>query len=192
MRSKKLLVAGVLGAAATLAAPAAFAQARMSQADTAWYAGGSFGQSEGKCDIAGCDEKDTAWKIFGGYQIDRTWSVELGYSNLGEISAPGLKVETTAWDLVGVGTFPLANQFSFYGKLGLYRGEMDVSSTLPGGSGSGTSTGLTFAVGVQYDFTRNVGVRAEWQGYNKVEAPNSAITGETNLDVLSVGVVYKF
>jgi OmpA-OmpF porin, OOP family len=192
MGTKKLLVSGLLGAGVALSASTAFAQARMAQADTAWYAGGSFGQSEGKCNIAGCDEKDTAWKILGGYQIDRNWSVEAGYTDLGEISAPNLKIATTAFDLVGVGTFPLANQFSVLAKLGLYSGEMEVTSTLPGGSGKKTTTGLTFGVGVQYDFNRNLGVRAEWTGYNKVKAPQSAITGESNIDVLSAGVVYKF
>ena len=51
--------------------------------------------------------------------------------------------------------------------------------------------GLAFAIGVQYDFNRNLGVRGEWTGYNKVKPP-SGFTGESNFGVLSAGVVYKF
>lgn len=198
MTGNKVLVAGLFGAAVALSAPAAFAQA---QADRGWYGGFSIGQSKADCDTSGtglsCDDSDTAWKIFGGYQINRTWGVELGYTDLGEISATGggvnINVESTAWDLVGVGTFPINNQFSVYGKLGFYRAETEVSSNVAGGSGDKNTTDFTFGVGVRYDFTRNVGLRAEWQRYSGVEAPNTTVTaGDSDIDVLSVAVIWRF
>jgi OmpA-OmpF porin, OOP family len=197
MKSKKALVAALIGVSAAVAAPAAFAQARGAAADAGWYAGGSLGQSTADCKVSGgsCDDKDTAWKIFGGYQINRNFGVELGYADLGKItvSAGGssLSVETTSWDLVGVGSFPMANQFSIYGKLGFNRTETKA------GSAKDNGTDLTFGAGVRYDFSRNLGVRGEWQRYKATTpaATSGAITvtsGDFDIDVLSVGVVWKF
>src|SRR6267143_1528389 len=50
--------------------------------------GGTVGQAEFKdgCrGLAGCDNKDTAWRILGGYQFNRYFAAELGY-DLGEVS----------------------------------------------------------------------------------------------------------
>lgn len=197
MKSNKGAIASVVvGVAMAFSAPAAFAQV---QPDRGPYAGGSIGQSTADCDVSGipgvsCDEKDTAWKIFGGYQINRNFGVELGYTDLGEVSATGagvrINLETTAWELVGVGSFPVADRFSLYGKLGFYRAENKVSSNIAGISGDKTTTDLTFGVGVRYDFTRSMGVRAEWQRYSKVEAPSGL--GDSDIDVLSIGLVVKF
>src|SRR5687767_10640207 len=84
-----------------------------------WYIGGTLGQAELKDACAGvsdCDEKDTAWRILGGYQFNRHFAAELGYHDLGEASAPAGTSEANAWELVGIGSYPIANQFSIYGK----------------------------------------------------------------------------
>jgi len=41
-------------------------------------------------------------------------------------TAPGasLDVKASAWELVGIGAVAVANQFSVYGKLGFYQGEV--------------------------------------------------------------------
>jgi opacity protein-like surface antigen len=51
-----------------------------------------------------------------------------------------------------------------------------------GVTASDDSTELTFGVGAQYDVSRNLGVRAQWQRYGADE----------DVDVISVGVVFKF
>jgi OOP family OmpA-OmpF porin len=171
--------------------------------DTGWYVGGSFGQSEVQdfCSPGfSCDDTDTAWKIFGGYQVNRNFSIELGYTDLGEASATGtflgspaaLNLETTAWELVGIGSVPLGRQFSIYGKVGIYRADTEVQATLGGVSDSvdETNTDLTFGLGLRYDFTRTIGVRAEWQRYSDVGGGD--LGAEADIDVLSVGVVVRF
>jgi OmpA-OmpF porin, OOP family len=181
MRSKKMLIAGLLGAGVALSASTAFAQAQ-----SPWYIGASFGQSQfsDACNtIPSCDDKDTAFRVLGGYQINRTFAAELGYHDLGEASASGQSYKGNAWELVGVGSFPVANQFSIYGKLGFYRGEAKAGGTKE------TNNDLTFGAGVQYDFSRNLGVRGEWQRYGKM---GGGALVETDVDVLSAGVVYKF
>lgn len=48
----------------------------------------------------------------------------------------------------------------------------------------------TLPTGALYDFTQNVAVRTEWQRYQDVGGDN--VGGESDIDVLSVGVQYLF
>jgi OOP family OmpA-OmpF porin len=174
----------------------AFAVPALAQ-DTGFYAGLSFGQSSADVDCSGlttCDDSDTAWKILGGYRFNRNLAVEFGYTDLGEVSGSDgvdtVTVESTAFELVAVGTMPIADKFSVYGKIGLYRGETDAEVVGPSaGSASESNTDLTFGVGVQYDFTKNLGVRGEWQRYSDVGGGD--IEG-ADVDVISIGVVFRF
>jgi OOP family OmpA-OmpF porin len=176
-----------------LASAVAFAGPALAQ-DSGFYIGGALGQSEIKGACSGlppgvsCDEEDTGWKIFGGFQFNRHLGVELGYANLGEASASGLGVtataEVTAWDLVAVGSLPIMDRFSVYGKLGLFLADAEVTSNV-GVSSDESESGITFGVGLRYDFTRNLGLRAEWQRYQEVD-------DETDVNLLSIGIVWKF
>jgi OmpA-OmpF porin, OOP family len=141
------------------------------------YIGGTIGQAEYK-DATG-DDKDTAWRILGGYQFNRHFAAELGYHDLGEASA----FEGNAIEVVGIGAFPIVDKLSVYGKLGIYRGELEA----PGAKE--TNSDLTYGVGLQYDFLKNVGVRGEWQRYSKMGGGNLV---ETDVDVMSVGLIYRF
>lgn len=178
--------------AALLIATPAIAQ------DRGFYAGLSLGQSEAKdtCDgIAGtgitCDSKDSAWKIFGGYQFNRHFAAELGYTDLGEVNARfGAFTETisiSAIELVGVGMLPVADRFSVFGKLGLYRGEVEDDTNF-GPSAKEKNTGMTFAFGARYDFGK-FGVFGQWQRYAEMGGGD---VGEDDVDVLSIGVLFKF
>jgi OmpA-OmpF porin, OOP family len=193
-----------LAAAAALAsaAPAAFAQGF--EANRV-YAGVALGQSQFDLDCSGttaCEDSDTAWKVFGGYQFSRHFALEVGYGNLGEatastppfggIPAADVSIEATVWEVLAVGTLPLAERFSIYGKAGLYVADTEVRVSFAGlGSvnRSDDNTDLTFGVGLRYDFTPNLGVRAEWQRYGDVSAD---AFGEGDIDLISIGLVWRF
>jgi len=98
-------------------------------------------------------------------------------------------VKTKAWDLAAVGTLPIADKFSAFGKLGMYRADSDLSSDVLA-SGSESKSDLTYGLGLQYDFTRSVGMRGEWQRFQKVGGDD--VGGESDIDVMSVGVLYRF
>ncbi|HYR34373.1 MAG TPA: outer membrane beta-barrel protein, partial [Burkholderiales bacterium] len=125
--NKKALVA-VLGVTA-----AAFAFPAAAQDLSAVYIGGGLGQSKFKkvCQDAGpgetCDDKDTAFKIFGGYQFNKNFAAEFGYTDLGKakFSDPTFSAEFKAyvWELSAIGAFPVMDAFSIYGRLGGYWGE---------------------------------------------------------------------
>jgi OOP family OmpA-OmpF porin len=200
MKTKYALAA--LGVAAAAFALPAAAQMRMPSLSSA-YIGGGIGQSKAKdgCDAIGvatsCDDKDTAWRVFAGYQFNRNIAAELGYADLGKIgfSVGALgsgEVKATAWDLSAIGLWPVANQFSIFGRLGFYNAETKISGVI--GGGKKRTTDLTFGLGVQYDFTRNFGVRGEWQRYSDVKSHSDLFgtNGKSDVDVLGVSLVYRF
>jgi OOP family OmpA-OmpF porin len=191
MSLKKITIAALMAVSGVVVSSASFAQAK--PADTGFYIGGSAGLSTIDCPggAGSCDDEDTAYKLFGGYKFNRNLAIEGGYTPLGESSRGSVTGEATAWELLGVGSFPLGNNFSIYGKLGFYSGELEVSS--PVASGKKTTTDLTYGAGVQFDFARNLGVRAEWQRYQGMEFPTTSVSsGDTDIDVLSLGVLWMF
>src|SRR2546423_13418675 len=99
--NRKALIAITALSAAVFAAPA-MAQMRMPSMSSA-YIGASIGQSKIKDACNGCDDKDTAFKLFGGYQFNRTFAAELGYNMLGKAEGGGRSIKATAWDLSALG-----------------------------------------------------------------------------------------
>ena len=198
----RVLFAGLLGAAMAASSPAALAQA---PGDMGWYVGASLGQTEVNLDCTGttaCDDKDSSWKIFAGYQFVRNFALEFGYTDLGEVTAStpaigiippaSVAIESTVWELVAVGMLPLAERFSLYGKLGLYRADTDIEVnfvSLGSVTDSDSNTDLTFGIGVRFDITPRLGVRLEWQRYSGVSA---ADFDDGDVDVMSLGVAWRF
>ena len=190
LMQKKVLVTALLAGFAALPT-LAMAQAK-GNADLGFYAGASVGQSKSDCSgsSGSCDDKDTAYRIFGGYKFHPNIAVEGGYSPLGETSGGNVTAEANAWDLVGLGIFPLGNNFSIFGKLGFYNAEVKLGGLA---SGKKTTTDLTYGIGGQYDFNRNLGLRLELQRYSGVKAPDFGGTSkDTDIDVVSVGALWRF
>lgn len=125
------------------------------------------GLDVGNADFGPTD--DTAFKVYGGYQMHPNFAAEVGFSNL--IDKSGFEVSGLEIDAVGF--FPLAPQIQLLGKLGFAR--IDVS---PGED----ENEFTFGIGLQYDANRNVGARLQWQRY----------TTDPDIDLITIGVVFKF
>ena len=160
--TKKWLVS-MIGAAAMAVSAGALAQSTT----TGLY----IGAEAGNTDVSGADD-DIGFKLLGGYRFHPNIAAEVGYGMLYDKD----DVEVTALEFVALGMFPINNQFSILGKLGLANVEVDTRF------GSEDKTELTWGLGVQFDFNRNLGVRALWQRYETDEA----------VDFLAVGVTYKF
>jgi OOP family OmpA-OmpF porin len=180
----------------------------MAQAEN-WYAGASAGQSKVQdmieCDLdisCSSDDTDTGWKIFGGYQFNPNGAVEFGYVDLGKFVASGtdsflgdvsFDAKPSGFTAALVGSLPIGQNFGLMGKVGMFFWDVDVnasSSVLGSGSDSSSGTDLTFGLGLKYDFSKIVGVRAEWERFMDVGDDNT--TGQSDIDLLSVGVVFKF
>jgi OmpA-OmpF porin, OOP family len=165
------------------------------------FVGGSLGQSDIADDITRrlitsglVDGKDTAFKLFSGYMFNRHLGVESAYVNLGEVSysgefsgdlVTGGKVEVTGFNIAALGSYPVTEQFSVFGKIGLFIWEWTASDTTAGlpFSTKDDGTDISFGLGVGYNFTRNLGVRAEWERFK---------LDDVDADLLSIGIVWGF
>ena len=192
MKVGKFMAASALALSGALAAAQASAQA---------FIGGSIGQSDMDEEIAAglitsgtVDAKDTGYKIFGGYMFNRHFGIEGAYVNLGEVSysgdffgspVTGGKVEVSGFNVSALGALPINEQFSVFGKIGLFLWDAEASDITGGApfSAKEDGTDVSFGIGVNYHFTRNLGVRAEWEMFT---------TDEADATLLSVGVVWRF
>lgn len=193
-RFKPFLTAAAL--ATGLASTPALAQ------DSSWFVGVgiSYLKSDEACPGAAagaaCDDKATTWKIFGGYQFNSYLGIELGLSDMGDwpASVTGLGAATAklrVFETVFVGTLPLSQRFSIYGKGGIYQWDADYKFPAGvGGSADADGNDFTFGAGVRINFTRNTALRLEWQRYNKLGDP--ATTGRFNADALGVSALVSF
>lgn len=154
------------------------------------------------------DEKDTAWKAYVGYRFNRSFAIEGGYVDLGSFSAsttvtavngvpvPPSTVNATIKTKNGVFVSGLAGlpvgNLSLFGKLGFY--SANAKLTVSGGGASSTNgktdQDILFGLGAEYSFAGNFGIRAEWERFKKVGSENE--TGEGDVDLMSVGIVYRF
>ena len=196
-------------AVAMAAATPALAQLTPTSPDLGFYGGVAVGQAKFKdgCTgitgtgfAGGCDDKDTAWKVFGGYQFHRNVAVELGYVDFGEATASGTlfgvpataSADAKALELTAVGILPFTQQLSAYGKAGAYRWDVDARATAGAAAAGGGDDGtdFTYGVGLKYDFTRNLAARVEYQRYN--DLGNSNTTGQSDVNMWSLGLMFKF
>ncbi len=194
MKSVKLIAVALLALGGMVAAAQATAQG--------FYVGGSVGKSDFDDGNAvpdlitsgSVDGTDTGYKIYGGYQFNRNFGVEVAWVDLGQakysgtfqgLPVTGGTVKTYGFNLSAVGTLPMGSSgFSFFGKAGLYSWEAKASDVTGGSPFSGKQNGsdLSYGIGGSYAFTKNLGIRAEWERFKAVD----------NIDLLSVGVVYQF
>ena len=193
MSTIKLFAAAVLVLSGLVAASQAPAQG--------FYIGGSVGQSDYDDNNAipdlitsgSVDGSDTGFKIFGGYQFNQHFGLELSWVDLGKASYSGRfgalnvtggSVETSGLNFSAVGTLPLGSNFALFGKIGFFAWESDASDVTGGLPFSGTEDGtdVSYGIGASFNFTKNLSMRAEWERFKAVG----------DIDLLSIGVVFKF
>jgi OOP family OmpA-OmpF porin len=158
---KKLVIAAVV--ATSLLAGSAFAQV---------YVGAGAGAAK-------TDTNETSWKLYGGYQFNPMWGVELGYNDLGSYRGADIENVTVA----ATATLPLGQGWSLLGKLGAARNESNFAN-------SSNHTDLLLGLGVGYALAKNVGVRLEYEDYGKLSDSNNG--GDSKGRNLSVSVKYAF
>jgi OOP family OmpA-OmpF porin len=129
------------------------------------------------------DTRDTAWRVFVGYNFNENWAIEAAYSDLGRTKAeyvlnataqPRLEVtsDQVAWSAAIKGALPINKQFDVFGLLGATSNRTKVtfnqitSRFAEEPSGSDHRTDLLTGVGVEFKPSANIGLRLEYQNYN--------------------------
>src|SRR4029078_13444855 len=83
--------------------------------------------------------------------------------------------------------------FSFYGRLGAYRGESRNAfaqySTSLLGDNAARGTRWRYGLGMRYDFTKSLRIKAEVERYSPLGAP---LETQVETDVVSVGLSWRF
>jgi len=121
---------------AAMAAAVAFAAGANAQEQTetsGFYMGGGLGQFNAQIDnvdqidntVDNWKDKDTAYKIFAGYRLNRFLGFEADYMNMGKPSGdvvPGFNVQSAVDGFAPyvIGTLPLGPYFELYGRAGYY------------------------------------------------------------------------
>lgn len=179
------------------------------------YVGAGLGRTSvaiSDCGVPGfscnTDDKSTGFKIFGGHEFGRHFSIEGGYISFGQFTqtANGLisGTQVSARGAVDVNGFfadailsaPIGYSVSIFGRLGLTAWNVSSKAEANGGgrsaSGSDSSTGVSpnLGIGIRYDVTQKFAMRGELQRFARVG--NDSTTGQTDIDMITASVLYRF
>ena len=166
---KKIAVAAALIAASS----ASFAAQPGS-----FYAGADIGRTK----ITDVDGRDTSFGGFVGYNFHPNFAVELGHRRLFErdhraFGIPGeSRVDQTSLSLVG--SLPVAERLSVYGRLGVARLQDRFSTS--GYTNRDSTTKALYGIGLSYAITPTIAARVEAQKISQ-QASN-----------LSAGISFQF
>lgn len=116
----------------------------------------------------GGDNSDFGWKGFVGFNANQYFGVEGFYTHLGQASGPRGTVKAGGFGLDGVARYKMG-QWAPLVKLGFWYPHAN------GSFGSDHSFELTYGLGVNYDLTNNLGLRAEVERYR---LNNNATNGQ--------------
>jgi len=157
-------------------------QAGAVAANSGWYLGFNMGHAE----VDAINESDLGYKFYGGY-LGRNFGAELGLIGLGD-GYTADNVDIYGMSMEFIGRLPLGESFSLLGKFGMFWWTVEncydsyyyycVDGTYDDGSD------LTYGVGLQYDMTHQLSIRAEWQQFEDVSA--------SDVSLLSAGILYMF
>ena len=164
------------------------------QADTqpGFYAGAGIGTTtvgDDDFDGSGIDDSDTGFKVFGGYNFNENFGVEVSYFDFGEASAElsgdSVSVGVSGLSASAVGRLPVSEMFSLYGKLGFASYDVDVKFNIAGfgsGSGSESDSDMIYGVGGALSFGGNFEARLEYEALN--------VDGDASM--LSISGLFRF
>jgi OOP family OmpA-OmpF porin len=196
--NKRLLLAG-MAAGLTMATSAIAQQSSTTQtSEYRWpyqkefwgYFGASAGESDfSDCPIGlSCDERDTAFKIYGGGKIKDIFGFELGYVDLGKGEFAGGDMRARGVNASLLLNAPIGTASGVHAKLGTTYGWTRISTTAPGvANGKERDFGVSYGLGATIGLSRNWQLRADWDRYRFEFAD-----GDRDLDMYTVGVQYRF
>lgn len=197
MKTPNMLFAFALAALAT---PAAADYLGMLKAPQAGFVpSGIYSFANLPAEAGGAALGDQTLRLKLGYKYSRYLSVESEFIDAARPAAelfagPGnlaSAFRSTSYGVDTIATLPVW-RFSFYGRMGAFRGD-------PRNAFGAYSTSLLadntqrsrwrYGLGMRYDITKSVGVRAEMERYSLM---GPSLGSEPESDLFSVGVSWRF
>ena len=155
------------------------------------------------------DNSDSAWKIFGGYEINGYFAIEVGFADLHNdtdkrttfsgisngtgsryLSLPGGAVSVDIDDINGyfvaaMGSLPLTSRFELRAKAGAVAWDaVQTTVDLDRRDLTLDGTDALIGVGMEYRFDNGIGIRGEAERYFNV--------GATDQNVAALSISYHF
>src|SRR6185436_18335212 len=117
------------------------------------HAGFSLGRARLQSDCIGgfgCDNRDTAWKVYAGGRFNNTLGAEVGWLDLGKFQRGGGDTKARGLDVAGTAGMPIGQNSSVFVKAGFAVMRTDVSGTAGGlNTGRDTDWGPRLGLGAQ-------------------------------------------
>ena len=112
------------------------------------YAGALIGMGKASLDCtSNCDESDTAFKAFAGYELAPGWSVEGSYFNLGTYKVNGIDVKFTGFGVGAAYRFDLMQDVKGVARLGLVHGKGKAAGVSESDTRAYVGLGAEYALG---------------------------------------------
>lgn len=175
-----------LGLSMLMLAPVGVFAQTTAERDVRGYVGGGLGYFRLN-DEDFLDEDDdlrdnrTAWQVFGGFEANRIFSLEVGYTDFGTTEDGDLSLEATGWSIAGMAAIPISPWFTPYGRVG----HMAWDRTRSAGpfSFSDDGTDMFYGVGVRTAVGNSADLRFQ---YDRMALDN------TDLDMGSINLQVRF
>lgn len=187
-------------------------------ADSGWYGAVDLGQATYKESdfyvpsgwTSNFDNQKNGCRLLVTYTFDPYWGVEGGYVKFGEAMMTSMntgqivpdqgtylneQVSANGWQIDGIVSYPFANQWAVFGRLGLIDETVNSSYQTDGFVAAAPpredkSWKATYGIGFSRFIGGNLDIRLGWDNYLKLGSTSS--TGEYNVRLISLGVQYSF
>ena len=128
-----------------------------------------------------------------GYHIDQYLAAELGYTIFGDstatVSGGSATVKASSFHPALVGSLPIGDKFNLFGKFGLAfnRGKGDGATVISWNSDSISNSAVYVAVGAQYNVSKQIGLRFQYERFGKFENKSPAMAASS----IAAGILFN-
>lgn len=137
-----------------------------------------------------CDDPDASVHIYTGGMFNQWLGGEIGYLRMGDMDRQGGTTRGHGINLSLIGRWPVSQSFNLFAKVGGTYSRTDITTSAASleASGDASGWGLSYGVGVGYDFPNDWSIVLQWDRHEMKFAGR----GRENADAASIGVRYRF
>ena len=157
------------------------------------YVGIDIGSAKfsGGCGLGGlpCEDSSDAYSIYTGGMWNKNFGMELGATDFGSVDRAGGTAKAYGFSLKAVGVAPLTESLAAFAKVGTLYSHTKVTADAGAGvnTGKDTNWGLTYGVGLSFDFSPKVAAVLGWDRSNVHFAGS-----QEHINTTSLGLKYRF